>query len=1533
MSETQLLRKWEDLLKAGKFEGLAQEIKEADIKPSNKLDTSWTRLLVVICHYVTSHEKISLSTATELTEIISAIHPKLLSISDPVKYFSSLYHVIRIFLFSKHHQEALKVTDHFLPGTVWSSAVEDPSYISKLTTLWATSLVSYLKSNKTRFEKATGLINYQLRLRLLCDPGEHRVFINDLDSYFLIIKSYEDEKYKEDFQSFILKIETLTDTKISLGTKDQYRTYESFLRLITDILSDKLNIKGINKISGKKIKQLFDLFREAVKPDCQIEECFAMYELLCSIFTRPVSAFDKFTVDTIETYIQTLDKIIKKYGIENAVHKNSNNASVLLQFVLIYWETYAKTKEKFGIPVELVPKLLSLIIHQADLFSQMEISSCNKCSSNKCTVKKDIWNSIGVKLRILLILSRIDATSKDLRQIGFSVFENCVTIVSELKENNCESWLKNWTPCCSRIFNIILQYDKNHYQDYIKFSELLCTKIKSFEVEKLLDPEENFLALCLHRLGSTHYHNENYRAAMEVASLSAYVGLSTGEGSSFRTWANCKYRYSSAKSMTMVECLESNKTAARFGITVLLDDSQKRQICLQEIKGLENCPMNMMSSILVVVELLQTLNPDPIEYAQAIHLLGYHQLDVQNSESLEKFLTTAKLELKKSPKTPSRQLLLGNLLFYLFIQKFGNIRRTIEAEMLTSTMRLSVKTRGDPASNVVPAYSLINITTSSNLEASLLRVLEFWTKYCQQEGLIESFGKYLTPKMMTRLVIIAGEYAKFYNFRGAEISAWQLAMSLASKFKDERSIMYICSRSIMSRYLITQWITLAEESAEKLKASCDEEIIESVAMLKFSLSSYYFYLGRINEAKKLFDEALETPGIKFTKNYPTYLYAMDILISERLNHDDCFNKHKYMQAIIEGLYTVILIEDNFLSSHNLPREDLLYRLDTAMEFTNHITLRMNSLLSYREISAHLIRRLKVVQKLGSTLHVAECLKNLCFLDLSRNQLEDCEVKLQGLEYILKLDSEKLDFEKATKSKKGVRVFCDNSPLRPVELVRDIPHNDGSPVLMTKIFSSPDFMEHEKDCKCFKCTNFAYKYFVFSCTHIRAQLYAAQNNVEQAVDHFHGALQIIKELIDFKVENFETVSQHYVEFVLFLLDFGKFIKYSVPNGGSDALSMVIYALSICEKHKIKNHPVYFNLKEFIFEARFQETFQADLYDKFVVSDTRAELGDEMAAGEDICATPVKGDARTIVEFKRRNTPPIITFTGASIDRFEEDNDCLTPVVTCDDQVKIVKKPSRITKVKPIRRKISDSEYLTPIGSRSNDLNSGICQASGDSKEEISENKEQSKDLNLNPPKIKIKSIKKANLDLNLLRKIQVKSEVTGGDGNSNVSKSRTRIENNCSERVKENSKATKEQKSKSELDDNVSDLEALQISDNSKVRKTRSGLTARAKTNLKVEAKNELDTVIEDLEAVHISQDITVEKSRSKSKDLSAKEIKSTQDRNFSTNTEKKKKVIDSENKEEIVENSSTEEPRRSRRLAVKKSEPGIDKFKILKQRN
>ncbi|XP_057319851.1 uncharacterized protein LOC130664108 [Microplitis mediator] len=1526
MSQTQQIQqRWIDSLKAGEFQGLANEIKESNLKlSSEKLDVSLSRLLVVICGFVADQKKLAPETIQDLRDIIRVIYHKLVSIPDPVKFFLSLYHVIRIFCSSKSYQAALEITDYFLPGTLWYSRVGDPSSsLTKLTNLWATSLISFLKSfdklDDNQFKSTSHWIEYQLKLRLLCGPSSHRSFINDLDSYYKIVKSLNNGKYEDKFRC--LMMDTLTFTKISLSVEDKYRSYEAFLRLITEILVSKINIDGVYKIASK-IRQVFDPFREAVKVDKEVDRCFKIYELMCSILTRSVLYFTKDAVDATDKCIEKLDYLANEYGTHNAVRHNLQHGCRLLHFVLIYWDNYAKAKEKFDIPLEHMPKLLSLIIHQSDLISRQPISSCSSCSSSECTIRRDLYNSTGIKIRILAILARIDATSDDLRRIAVSVFKDSVDSITELRDNKCESWLRFWSLCTSRAYNILLHYEKLYYQDCRLMSELMCRKIRSFGIEKLFDEKENFLAVCLHRLSSAHFHNENYQEAMTVSALSAYVGYSFEECPAFRMWANVKYRYSSAHGVTILDCLARNDVGKQFGIKVTLDNNQKRLICLREIKGLENASINMVQSIIPAVQLMETLDPDPMEYAQAVHLLGYHLLDLRDTESIKQYITKAQSQLKKANKTPASQLMYGNLLFYAFVQRLADIRRATETEMETSTMRLHSKTPSNgSASNVVPAYSLININTSADLEIALERVLDIWTNYCSREGIIESFGKFLTPKMMIRLVITAGEYAKFYHFRGPEITAWKLAMSLAKKFDDDLYIIYVTGRSIMSRHIKTRWITLAEECVAKLIDTSDEKIIACIAMFKLSLSSYYFYLERVDEAKKLFDEAMEMPRIKFTKNLPTYLLAMDISISHRLNYYDKADNLKYSQSLVEGLYTMILIEDEFMS-HDFPREVLLYRLDTLFQFTNHISLRMNSLVSYREISAHLSRRLGVVQKLGSVLHVAECLKNLCFIDLSRNQLEDCEVKLQGLEHILKLDV--YDFgANTTSSKAAVNVFYDSSPVRMIESVRDIPQNDASPVLISKVFSSPDFMEHESKCKCFKCTNFAYKYLVFSCTHIRAQLYAAQNNFTQALQHFHGAFQIIKKLLNVQVESFEITSHQYVEYVLFLLDFARFIKYSIPEG-REALSIVVFALNICEKHKIKNHPVYLSIKEMIFEYRFQETFGPDQYAKFVVPGVKEEnVDDYLPDSGDICTTPIKSSSGS-ARVKQRYTPPILTLTKAEVNTVQEDQDCLTPVYASDDLVKIEKKkPTKVTRIKPIRRKISDSEYLSPStasmeNKNPDKLNTDVfIFGSDDCKED------------------KSNSCKKNSVKSTRSRATKIKNEVKTVDKNTDSKSRKKSTATAVSSR--ESVKIKNEVVEVIDLDEDINSNDI-----NYNVSKYNSKSTdSYSSTKDSGRIKSELETVVENLEAVHISESKpSVRKVRNKSsadsipKAAENKSIKTgAKARSASTSTSKSK-VIKEEVCEDIIDASYVVEPRRSRRVASK-SESDKSKFnsKILKPRN
>lgn len=261
---------------------------------------------------------------------------------------------------------------------------------------------------------------------------------------------------------------------------------------------------------------------------------------------------------------------------------------------------------------------------------------------------------------------------------------------------------------------------------------------------------------------------------------------------------------------------------------------------------------------------------------------------------------------------------------------------------------------------------------------------------------------------------------------------------------------------------------------------------------------------------------------------------------------------------------------------------------------------MNSLLSFQEISAHLVRRLKSAQILGATIRVAEILKSLCYIDLSRVQLNDCEVKLQGLEHILSIET----FKVCTNSNL-TKMNSDNilqTPTRAIDPIRDLPEYNTSPVLQNKVFSLPEFMSH-KDCNCYFCQNISYHYLVFTSTHIRAQLYAFQKNIAASLQHFHGAFKIKENLIKTKeyiplcmpIKYLPWQERFYIiDYVLLLINFSYFLRSFFNTKQEKIRNVISLAIRICDTNKLKGHPIYMAVNELMLDHRFQSTFSSSDY---------------------------------------------------------------------------------------------------------------------------------------------------------------------------------------------------------------------------------------------------------------------------------------------------------------------------------------------------
>lgn len=262
-----------------------------------------------------------------------------------------------------------------------------------------------------------------------------------------------------------------------------------------------------------------------------------------------------------------------------------------------------------------------------------------------------------------------------------------------------------------------------------------------------------------------------------------------------------------------------------------------------------------------------------------------------------------------------------------------------------------------------------------------------------------------------------------------------------------------------------------------------------------------------------------------------------------------------------------------------------------------MSLRMNSIFSFKEISSHLTIRLKFSQTWGLTLCAAECLKNLCLIDLSRMQLENCLVKLQSLEYILQIDS-----LKKSQSKKSPTIYT--NPLNKPGC-RDPQVNDASPILRKEVYKLPDFKTHEHSCLCYKCRNFQYQYLVLSSLHIRAKLYFFEGWMNEALGYFSGAFSLQRKLFQDNSRQYideQKISGHAevkpqpwncsynaVEYALLLIDFSRCIRELRTDNNLAEINVAIAAVNICEKYQLWTHPIYVSAKELVIEYQFCNLF--------------------------------------------------------------------------------------------------------------------------------------------------------------------------------------------------------------------------------------------------------------------------------------------------------------------------------------------------------
>ena len=1151
------------------------------------------KLLVYLTHAADKSDKSDKNTGHEIWTIATCLCSKMSCISDEKKFFASVFYITSSLISMGLHSQAMEVCDFVLNGTFIDKEINSSDTYSKILNLWRKTAVEFMNNmkilNREDCESLAVIVKYELNVTKLAyeSYSQHIMYRILVYCESLSAKMKEFTSYRNDFHDSMLDF--IIHSKITLNDESANKTFRSICRIIAESLLIEVNKSKIGSIE-REISKWFEAFRSFVSRT-SFERCYRLYEKLCRSLLRPIEKFSANTIEEINSCRENLRSMINEHGTEES-SLYLYSVIALLQVMFPYWENTMKSPQVANyVTTDMIVATMKLIDEQSEIFDAFKLTDC-RCNAEKCIVDRDLYNSVTMKSRGLSFIARAITLNinDEICAIILNFGNKCVTRIAKLKNLGCGNWIKLWKACGAHAYNIAIACESRFHNTSVELYRLICVNFVKFEGlhgEQPILSRQIAMPTILHRLSSVCYRNGRYEEAMMSCSLNGLLSLKIPDSKAYQIWGTIKTKEKSAERITIIQYLKSKEKEIEKISHFNLRDYDLVEVCMRELQGLQETRVNVSTSMIAVLDEMEKLKVSAETYAKGVQLLGYHGLNFQSDVSIMKYVQKAISAYKREAKPSiSFRLIYGHLKFYEFVDSLREyaIQTSKEMEVATRTCEAGSLS---PLESFVPSYSTINLTVTTSLALSLSHALNAWSNINHTPP---SHPWIITQTLHVLLII--GEYARLYGFESSEVRAWKMAFDLARELDDRRAIIYIAARNLSNSRENRELIEEADKSVKIIEKLDDPELRIIIRRYRLCLADFYFRKGEHKRARMLFNIVTSDPDFTFLTDLGNSFLRIDIMMNYFLSDTESVDQSTYIEMIVKSLYTMISMKD---IEDTVPwgyKEEQLFSCDILLTFTNNFALRMNSLLSFREISAHLLRRLTLSHKLVAAMRVAECLKSLCYIDLSREHLEDCEAKLQGLEHILEIEA--LDLPKKSKLTSSLNLHA-ASQSYVVEAVRDLGQNDASPILRKKAFELPEFIDHIHSCTCMKCKNRRYQHLVFAATHIRAQLFSLQRNTNAAFEHFYGALKIRKNILDReKSIGCGQNQQDIVEYVLFHLDYCRFLRWAMPEKRDHGIKIALDALELCNRYNLKSHPVFISVNEVLFEYRHEDLYTADDY---------------------------------------------------------------------------------------------------------------------------------------------------------------------------------------------------------------------------------------------------------------------------------------------------------------------------------------------------
>ncbi|KAL6257939.1 hypothetical protein P5V15_011538 [Pogonomyrmex californicus] len=1313
---------WTELIQSEKLKDVLKDIKiNIHVRPDNKLNDDIFRLLLYLCRTADKCNGQNCETGKDIAKLAKLLCSLLIKVPDSNNFVKAVFKITRCLISFNLYEEAAEICCYLQPGDLYHPQDSTMELLIKVVSLWRVSINNVYNTftseslNMENYSKLKSIIKHEMKMTQIAYKNYTRYLIEgicvNLNRLVVIDK---DKKYLDDFCKYTL--EYLSKTHLYLDKDEKYIIYRHVLGIVCHMTCRTIDTTGIDSVV-KILDELSSYFNNLLAEDKECYQCFQQFQNLCMALLVPMENFVNDNAKSIQDIIYCNLNIIKKYGYAG-LKWNALTTAELVEPIFTYWETCVD-KHTFGrlLDTGILLELMNLFLHinTDDFYSKQVTIKCKWCLGKMCTIKRDLYNAVAMMCRCVNLVCKfpVDTLSAEICAVTRKILKQCVKLItSEMKECECKRWTQSWSTCRNLIYNVGI-LSEHVYEESIRLFSFLCSCIFQFERidlnslhVKSFQNSENIISLVLYRLSIVYYNNSMYRKAMTVCALNALLTCNQTSTKAFYMWTKIKKNASEEiANLTIPDCLRSDKDEIRneLGFSIDISKCDPNELYSREARSLLEERITFTNGVSVVLKKLKESQSNN-HYAHILQLLGHYLLDFKHDSSILKYYEEAIVDLKRDKSDSVAVLCLeANFNFFKFVDALHTMNKQTHMEMENTKFALYAPKLPEltetKSPNVVPAYTMINIKIDTTLKSSLQECLSKWKQ------LFKSHFKEIVmnwePNLILRLLITAGEYSRLYRYEDCEAEAWTLAYKLALEINDY-TVIYITGRCISLRLINYDWIVIAKEHAMKHKDSEDENIIGAIAIFWMSLADLYFECGKYDDAKHLLTKARNLSGISLLKNKPVYLLSLDIIVRNSIFYKDNMQHEDYGSYIVESLLVMRSLNQDLFTTKWKSQAEYLFSFDVIFTMAINLSIRINSLLSFRGISPDLVRLLKSAQSLGAVLRTAELLKSLCYIDLSRSQLDDCEVKLQGLEHMLNIEA----FQLSVKSKpvEISTIHFAVTPTKVMDPVRDASQY-ASPVLDKKVFDPPKFTLHA-DCDCYKCGNVSYQYLVFATTYIRAQLYALQNHTVAALDHFHGAFEIRRRLFkeekavlpdnwphdEIGVKQFSWQIRCYItDYILLLIDFSYFLKAKIMSKQENVIDITNLAINICCKYKLEGHPVYVMAKELALDNEFQPILESSSEClKFMVPQSYdIDTNDYATIPNDpnVCVTPSVQNRRPKkpLSIRRRRSPKALKITKINMiwsDDEDDDNTSPPPVTYSNKKLK--------SRTNLIRRKILEED---------------------------------------------------------------------------------------------------------------------------------------------------------------------------------------------------------------------------------------------------